>query len=87
MRKSRRTDGKDTEHSEKQRPVVSVPSGRCPVVLEATDPEALDAWAEAVRAKCPRIRLTNGALRQFARQFHFYGTDDHRRVREHFRGQ
>ena len=72
---------------ENQKRFIAVPSGPCPVQLEGLDAESLDDWAEAVRAAFSKVRISNGALRQFARQFYVYSSDEHCQIRLHFRGQ
>lgn len=59
------------------KPLIVVPSGACPVELTATDPETVIEWAQAVRAACPTVSLSNGALRQYVRQFYPIRSDDY----------
>ena len=66
-----------------RKPRMIAPSGKCPVELTGTDVDTVLEWAEAVRAACPTVTLTNFALRQYARQFFLIGSDDYKAVANH----
>lgn len=66
-----------------QKPRLIVPSGKCPVEITSTDLETVLDWAEAVRLACPTVKLTNFALRQYARQFFVIGSDDYKIIAGH----
>ncbi len=70
-------DDNGKEPKEDRRPVLSTPSGRCPAELESTEPDAVQEWVTAVRAACPKVHLTNRALRYYLRQFFGLFTDEY----------
>ena len=47
------------------KPTVVTPSGRCPVLLAATDDQAILVWAKRVREARDDVSLTNDALKYY----------------------
>ena len=61
---------------------ILTPSGRCPIALKSTDPEAVWSWADAVRS----YGFSNGrfytvrAIHYWVRDFYDINTSDHAAV-------
>ncbi len=63
--------------------VLLVPSGRCPVELEATDRGAVQEWAYLLQGSMPGIVLSRYAALQFLRQFFTWGSPEFVEARSH----
>lgn len=65
------------------RPVLLVPSGRCPVALEGTDLATVQMWVAACCEKETTFAIGRTCAAQWARQFYSIGSDEYKTVVGH----
>lgn len=65
------------------RPVLLVPSGRCPVVLEGTDLATVQMWVTACCEKEPKFAIGFTCAAQWARQFYSVFSEEYKTVVGH----
>ncbi len=66
-----------------RRPVLLVPSGRCPVELEGTDRGAVQEWAFLLCSEFSGYVISRFAAMQFVRQFYPMGSPEFVVARSH----
>ena len=61
--------------------LIVIPSGRCPFLLEGTDPKSVLEWAEKVRDNAPAgIVYAKSALRYWIRSTYDVNSADHKKA-------